>query len=924
MGNADSNFRSAILALLMFGFVYGVSIESTSIGCYKGILDDKSEQNCIGGYAWKCNNTNLNKVPSIYPKYNESSKLCLLDLSWNNLTTIPNNSFVNLKDMLWLWLYQNNLTWIDSDAFTGLHNLLYLNLSSNLLENAKCFGKDVFKPLINLQNINLKNNSITSYKGLDDILRPIRSLRGLLISGCYNCTFGEGFKELTKLNSLSLSGSLNAGKALCNISTLFNETFTYLPYLSNLFMSFCHVTQVQTGSLMPLKNIQVLDISYNKKLHFKGMKDVLSSLVESDISTLDISAIHELFERGTVLRGKHIKPIKHLKNLTLLYMELNKLEIIEGDVFSMIPSSTSHISLAGNRLTYGKYVANLTRMTQVVYMDISRQHLNYDPFIQQHQERRSDSAKISLIHRGNKYTSQLTEQFYKNDEWKMMYASTIHTFETSNTYKHLHAGLKPTGDMISAKAFDNGSLSCLLCVASCTRNMTCVCAPENLRVLNWRASFVYVHIYGLRVCQPNSLLKLNLNFNLIEIWEGPVYGLENLEELNLSENVCVYMSSVFFDNFNGLLKLNVSYNFLGHVLDPNMPNAGSHFKTLKKLKMLDLSENRINALSKDVFKNLQELEYLNVSRNMLTKWDSELNSSCLKLVDLSNNKLETLSEQFRNYLDMLVDLPADKTCNSSDLTIDLAGNPIQCTCDSRPFLRWLSRTKVKILFYEHDECHLQDGKRLLLASDEVIPQFVEHLDTVCVPYGFIGVSIGIFLISIGLCIIIYRYRWKLRHIYYSKRRRHKHKGYDRLFERDAFVSYAKTEAGFIKEKLVPSLEGSDHGLKVWVADRDSIPGASIAENLTHAIYSSKKSILLLSRRYFTESWCNYEMNMARVESIESQRKLLIIVLYEDISAKEMPLDYLRLLKTAESIEYPRHPQHLDTFWESLARTIQEE
>lgn len=123
--------------------------------------------------------------------------------------------------------------------------------------------------------------------------------------------------------------------------------------------------------------------------------------------------------------------------------------------------------------------------------------------------------------------------------------------------------------------------------------------------------------------------------------------------------------------------------------------------------------------------------------------------------------------------------------------------------------------------------------------------------------------------------------------------------------------------------MVPCLE-DDHNLKVWVADRDAQAGASIAENLTHAIYSSKKSILLLSRRYFKEGWCNYEMNMARVESIESQRKLIIIVLYEDISAKDMPLDYLRLLKTVRSIEYPSHPQDLDTFWASLAEAIKEE
>lgn len=861
-----------------------------------------------------CGHLNLNKVPTVFPKNNASNKLCLLDLSWNNLRVIKSFSFQNLTDLKWLWLNQNNISYIETFAFSGLPSLRYLNLSTNMLEYPKSFSKDLFKPLVNLDYLNLKNNPIKSYDGLDGLLKPLMKLKGLLISGCYKCTFGAGFKDFVNLTSLSLSGSLNANN--CKMSVLFDGTFTYVANLSQLFLSFCNIKSLKPDVFAPLKNLQTLDISYNPKLHFVGMQKVLTGLINSSIVTLDFSAIYEPFERGTKLYAKNMKPMKQLKTLKVLYMELNKIEVMEEKVFDYIPNSTTHFTLAGNRLTYGKYVFKLSSMKHILYLDLSRQHLNYDPFLQKHQERVYNSQE----------TFNSDRYRFKDDENKMIYPQ-LESSKT-NIRNRPTTPLTSTNELSKSPKMSNVSVTPLECILdelfACPSNMSCLCVPENLETVEWRASFVYIHIYGLRVFKPNRLRKINVSFNLIEIWEGPVDGLEELEDLNLAENICAHMNSTFFDSFHGLRKLNISYNFLGQVLDPTKDDAGMHFKNLRNLTLLDLSDNRINAAAQNLFENLESLQYLNLSRNMLTQWNFTLNSKCLRLLDLSDNKLETLPEPFRNDLDDLAKMGPHETCNRTEpLTLDLAGNPIQCTCDNRPFLRWMSKSTVKILFYETDECHLQDGRRLLLMNDNVIPQFVDHLDTECVPYAWIGASIGIFVISLGISAIVYRYRWKLRHLYYSGRRRHRHTGYDRLFERDAFISYAKSEASFIKGKMVPCLE-DDHNLKVWVADRDAQAGASIAENLTHAIYSSKKSILLLSRRYFKEGWCNYEMNMARVESIESQRKLIIIVLYEDISAKDMPLDYLRLLKTVRSIEYPSHPQDLDTFWASLAEAIKEE
>ena len=911
--------RVLFLTYLVCGCVCFSWTPVERLGCAKSILDKTDEDKCPGGYAWICSHLKFNKVPTVFPKYNASSKLCLLDLSWNNLKVIKNSSFQNLMDLRWLSLDQNNISFIETNAFAGLSNLYYLNLSTNMLIHPKGFAKGVFNPLRNLEYLNLKNNPIKSYNGLDGLLKPLRKLTGLLITGCYNCSFGTDFKDFVNLTSLSLSGSLNG--ETCYMSILFNWTFTNVPNLSQLFLSFCNIRTLRPAVFSPLKKLITLDISYNKKLHFIGMQRVLAGLKNSSIVKLDVSAIYEPHEMGTKLLAKYIKPIKDLKTLERLYMELNKIEVIAEEVFNYIPNSTTHFSLAGNRLTYGEYVFRLTGMNYMSWLDISRQHLNYDPFLQKHQEQMfyRDTVNLGFNH-------------FKDDENKIIHPQVEFKSPKTKIQNTKLQTLEPTKEISTSKNnMSNVRVLPLECILdeffNCPSNMMCVCVPGNLEIVEWRASFLYVHVYGLRIFKPNRLRRINLSFNLIELWEGPVDGLEELEDFNLAENICTQMNSTFFDNFYGLRKLNISYNFLGQVLDPAKENAGEHFKNLRNLTHLDLSDNRISAAAYDLFENLESLQYLNISRNMLTKWDFRLNSKCLRLLDLSDNKLETIPESLRNYLEDLAGMGPHETCNRTDvLILDLAGNPIQCNCENRPFLRWLSKSKVKILFYGTDECHLRDGSRLTLWNEAVIPDFVDKLDTECIPYAWIGASIGIFVVSLGMSAAVYRYRWKLRYLYYiGGRRRHRHSGYNRLFERDAFIAYANSEASFIKDKLVPGLEGV-HDLKVWVADRDSQVGASIATNLTHAIHSCKKSVLLLTRQYLKEDWCDYEMNMARVESVESRRNLMIIVKFGEVSMKDMPLDYLRLLKmdNVRTIEYPTHPQDMDTFWASLAEAIREE
>lgn len=347
------------------------------------------------------------------------------------------------------------------------------------------------------------------------------------------------------------------------------------------------------------------------------------------------------------------------------------------------------------------------------------------------------------------------------------------------------------------------------------------------------------------------------------------------------------------------------------------------FESQIYLKTLDISFNKITFLPSDIFKNLRNLQYLNLSGNLIVDWNYSLETSrSLRELDLSGNKLYNLPESLTSYLDSLVEEDCNKT-----VSVTLHSNPLECTCKTLPFLKWIRTSKVFVNLYATDVCRLNGESYSLMTNDHLqyITDILEHdkcADRKWVTWTISSIcSILTCFLSVIVCCMVYRNRWKLRYIYYSRNRRYRHKGFEYLFENDAFISYAESNACFIKNKVVPSLE-VQHGLRIWVADRNSIPGTSIAENISHAIYSSRKSVLLIDNAYLSDTWCDYELNMAHVESVETKRNLIIVVLMASIEMNKLPICLLKLIDNGECcIEYPEDEHDIDTFWMQIADEI---
>ncbi|XP_050390289.2 toll-like receptor 4 [Patella vulgata] len=187
-----------------------------------------------------------------------------------------------------------------------------------------------------------------------------------------------------------------------------------------------------------------------------------------------------------------------------------------------------------------------------------------------------------------------------------------------------------------------------------------------------------------------------------------------------------------------------------------------------------------------------------------------------------------------------------------------------------------------------------------------------------------SVSSAVTILSFLTGSVLYRFRWKLRYLYYSARRSNKiHHGNDVVYEYDAFISYSDDARLFVDHTMRLEVE-ENAGLKLCLHNRDFLPSLPIAEGIIIAVKSSRKTILVMSPDFIISYWCLYEMNMADMESQHTGRDVLLILFYKHIKYDKIPSTVMYQIKSHTYIEYPDEDSDSDamvTFWDNFSRAI---
>lgn len=220
--------------------------------------------------------------------------LNILDVSSNNIVSLPDNGLSSLRTLEVLYIQDNAVAEIADRAFVGLTALKVLNMSSNKLV---AVPPELFQSSREIKQILLSNNSLGVLgpgllEGLDQ-LQVLDLSRNKLSNEWVN---RDTFAGLVRLELLNLSFN--------KLTRLDPKIFQDLNNLKVINLENNHIEIISTGAFVDLKSLLVLNLSQNKlknidEFHFSNLY-VLSQLY---LDNNNIESIHhKSFENITYLQ----------------------------------------------------------------------------------------------------------------------------------------------------------------------------------------------------------------------------------------------------------------------------------------------------------------------------------------------------------------------------------------------------------------------------------------------------------------------------------------------------------------------------------------------------------------------------------------------------------------------------------------------
>lgn len=653
--------------------------------------------------------------------------------------------------------------------------------------------------------------------------------------------------------------------------------------LRYLVVSYCNLRQIDAGTLVKNLQLQHLDISNNPELTLSVLKNVTFDLQHSKIKTLLVDKLQCTYGLTENLPYEYLK---YLTNTSLQTLSLasNRLAFLDFKLFRAFPKSLTHLNIGDNNLSFGLYIFGFNSMKGVRSVNASFQasfHLqetiNYNCNDSKPIDRFSPTVYNKWKYAASK-RNHLNGQYWSQDNELMTNANSV----KYGTYIIIYIPPK-----LEKVYFHDNMFKLEL-------------SRYDFNVTNGKLTHLYL--------QNNIFYKLN----------GPLRGLQSVKYIDLSNNLCTFISTKFFEELDGIIQLNLSRNLLDSCIADD--NGGEIFRKICNIEVLDLSYNTISYLPKFIFKNMVNLTELYLQYNSLETFNIIISHMRnLSFLDLSNNQISTLDMAMRASLDKLCEM-------ETHIEINLVRNPLRCTCENLEFLEWMVASEVSFQRQSNYKCALVNSTIVPLKD---LKEIITSMTYACETYLALIVSLTLALfiiVSIIVGAILNRYRWRLRYLYYLVKRRytevqHAEIQFNEMFKYDAFVSYAEEDSHFIFRKL-DFLE-KENNLNLCLHSRDFIPGTNIADNVANAIHNSRRTLCLLTSNFLNSYWCMYELNMARMESIYSREddNVLCLVILDKNVVKNAPLKIIDLFENQSYLEYPENETDDSPFWDRLCDTL---
>ncbi|XP_043993690.1 toll-like receptor 13 isoform X1 [Gambusia affinis] len=847
------------------------------------------------------------------------SKLKILDLEYNLVVQVDDGSFTDLVSLEALNMGRNRLTNLTSNVFQGLSSLTALDLSQNRIQ---FIHDSAFRVLTSLQSVNFQGNML---QRIVDI-QPILQLPQIhTIDLTYNLFYSFETKDL----HLNFSSSLKELSVHSHKLIKFGITTPIFPHLHKLYLSMSsnsssrwdlpdkpllnNVTHLCLD-MLPLSNeeiqeaLQTFDSIYHLRLHFLHIqiRDGLLAIAckiptlrkldlsEIDFSnyTLDLAQCSQLTDldlsicliselpQGSLDSMRQIRffnmsynklikiphDIRSLSSLEILIMNDNSISQLGCEDFV----NTTHLTelhLNGNR------IAKLQRCVMESLTNLKLLNLSDNLLVTFRASTKVGLQKLEILDLSQNFIKFLNNYDFRG--LRSLKHLNVTSYFRENVKSFAFLGLK------SLKSF-SGSFPLFFI------NLKTVPQLEKIQVnFNFNGPFrtPYLKTYedSIRMKSLKSVsvaCRYDHQGVVYNLAEGLFHKMKHLEYFK-AENV--YLSAPYSDTFQ--------FN--------------------QKLRSLIFTKTDLSELQSELFLPIPNLESLDLSESQLKSLDFlvHVNLSALRYLKLTGNQLNVINKTVFQSLPSLTFLDLDK-------------NPFTCECSNADFIQWVkSNTQTQVVNAHQYECSFPVSRQGSLLLDFNFQSCLDDGGFLC----FISSSCLVVLTLLSS--FIYHFlRWHLTYTFhlllaflYNSRKGRKRD----LHQFDAFVSYNVRDEGWVYREMLPVLEGQQ-GWRLCLHHRDFQPGKPIIENITDAIYGSRKTICVISRSYLQSEWCSREIQMASFRLFDDKKDVLILLFLEEIPAHQLSPYYRmrKLVKKRTYLSWPQAAQHPGVFWQNVQRALQ--
>ncbi|MCI4374765.1 hypothetical protein PGIGA_G00009830 [Pangasianodon gigas] len=858
-------------------------------------------------------------------------------------TVIPASAFSHLTTLERLQIHGYNLRRVHSGAFSGLFNLKYLHI---IFSSSDCSNVVLDTPV---------------FAGLDH-LEEI-SLKGFQLSNIPNTTF-EHLVSLVKL-SLDTICVEELGEVLCYVPNEMSR-LKYLEVINSGITSIRNRSCPSWPSAV-LAGIQVLDLSQNSV----KIIEASSLAVFQNLSSLSLGfcglRLGEIWESGVgkvsnvVFSGTILEKYStnckdmcqlvsnlNLHSLELSYVLLDSLSMEDlkdcGKDLAVLGIYNSKVQLldpAFWRSIAGIQAMHLVSMAMTeasfcvaangTLWNVTTLNLmaNQLTVVKTHQFVCTPLLEQLLLNE-NAITTLEPEAFsglrrlkilkLNSNKIKMLAANDFQSLRSlevlridENVIENIEDGTFRNQKELRELAFGR-----LEYIYTLHLNMLFYGFPKDIQYLSIDAYVGTTLLLG-NIGRPQGSFKFDLNGFELKIGENYPPFLESVRELKLTGHTFFIKNDFFVPYFSHLESLEFSgdpermfINYTGisnlHYLKrlklvnlnfSNHTNPGMTFWNLKQLQILVLYNCRLNFLTKMMFRDLHSLELLHL---------------------YSVNPL-ILQDGMFDALPVLRAVVLDRV-------------DFRCDCETDWFLEWAQSTRAQVINLQQQQCVWHYQKLNLLSTMEKLcqtdVQYLCYLGTVNI-ISLLLLSALSYRFGYWPCVVfIFRLRGYMERQFGKgwRRRRQRRRGDGLEAEEDmrydAFVSFSSHDEAWVLGELAPRLEEQGQPrLRLCLHSRDFEVGKGIVDNIAESIYSSRRTVCVLSRQYLRSDWCSLEMRVATHRLLEEQKHRLILIFLEHISPFELNTFHrlAKLVKSRTYLDWPQEEGERIHFWERLRRNI---